>query len=172
MNLVFNLILQFLSNDAVATVCLCILASLSVALLMRFFVKKVFEGTDKYIKATYEEASKIAGIYASVKSVIYTATAFVLTGIALAMLMKVCKFPFDNSVYLAWLYFIPMVFVQFLFDKNLKALACKWFGIEVKGIDDDEETEEEKPKKVRKPKVYTRKVKYTIDEEGNEVTLD
>lgn len=172
MTFVINLFLQILSNDAVATVSLCILASLVVALIMRFFVKKVFEGTDSYIKANYEEASKIAGIYASVKSVIYTATAFVLTGFALAMLFKVCKFPFDNSVYLSWLYFTPMVFLQFLFDKNLKALACKWFGIDVKGIDDDEETEEEKPKKVRKPKVYTRKVKYTYDAEGNEVTLD
>lgn len=163
---VFFQIGRFLGNEAVVTVSLCILACVSVAIVMRFFVKPIFRSVDDYMKKKYEELSKTSCVYASIKSVVYTAVAFVLTGIALAMLMKVCVFPVDNSPFLAWLYFIPMVALQYFLDRNMKRLANRAFGLE------DEDGHEEAEEKVRPPRIYTEKARYTIDEEGRKVYIN
>lgn len=163
--------LSLLNKEALTTVGLCVLASLGVAIVMRFFVKPVFLGIDKFINSKYEDGTKVAGIYATVKAIIYTGSAFVLMCLALAQLMKVCTFPLDNSVYLAWLYFVPMYALQFFLDKNMKRIANKVFGLDPVEEPEDEEPEE-KPAKPKKVKVYTKKIKYTLDDDGNEVALD
>lgn len=157
-------VLYFLGTDAVMTFVLCLMGSLSVAIVMRFFVKPILSKVDEYI-ANKDQSEKVVAIYNAVKSAIYTVIAFVLTLGVLTMLFKVCVFPYDNSPWLAFLYFIPMLALQFFFDKSMKKIACKMFGLPI----EDEEQEEEKPKK---QKIHYRKVAYTIDDDGNEVVVE
>jgi hypothetical protein len=157
-------VLSFLGTDAVMTFALCLMGSLSVAIVMRFFVKPILSKVDEYI-ASKDQSEKSVAVYNAVKSAIYTLVAFTLTAGVLGMLMKVCTFPYDNTPWLAFLYFIPMVALQFFFDKSMKKIACKMFGLP---FPQDEE-EEEKPKK---QKILYKKVAYTIDADGNEVAID
>lgn len=157
----------FLGTQTVATLGLCILACLSVAIIMRFFIKPILSNLDEYI-VFEENPTKKYCIYNTVKSFAYTAVAFVLTAIALGMLMQVCKFPCNNSPFLAWVYYVPMVALQYFLDKNMKRLADRVFGFKSA----ESEDEEEPAPKAKKPKVYTKKIKYTVDADGNEVALD
>lgn len=159
-------LLYFLGTDSVMTFVLCLMGSLSVAIVMRFFVKPILSKVDEYI-ANKDQSEKVVAIYNAVKSAIYTVIAFVLTFGVLAMLFKVCVFPYNNSPWLAFLYFIPMLALQFFFDKSMKKIACKMFGLPYPV--EDEEQEEEKPKK---QKIHYKKVAYTIDDDGNEVVVE
>ena len=159
-------VLSFLGTDAVMTFALCLMGSLSVAIVMRFFVKPILSKVDEYI-ASKDQSEKSVAIYKAVKSALYTLVAFILTLGVLSMLMKVCVFPYDNSPWLAFLYFIPMLALQFFFDKSMKKIACKMFGLPYP----EEEEEEEQPKP-KKQKIHYKKVAYTIDDDGNEVALD
>ena len=159
-------VLSFLGTDLVMTLALCLMGSLSVAIVMRFFIKPILAKVDEYI-ATKDPADKVVAIYSAIKSALYTAIAFLLTLGVLAMLMKVCVFPYGNTPWLAFLYFIPMVALQFFFDKSMKKIACKMFGLPYP----HEEEEEEQPKP-KKQKIHYKKVAYTIDDDGNEVAID
>ena len=159
-------VLSFLGTDSVMTLALCLMGSLSVAIVMRFFVKPILTKVDEYI-ATKDQSDKVVAIYNAVKSAVYTLIAFALTAGVLVMLMKVCVFPYENSPWLAFLYFIPMVALQFFFDKSMKKIACKMFGLPYP----HEEDEEEQPKP-KKQKIHYKKVAYTIDDDGNEVAVD
>lgn len=160
-------VLAFLGHELVLTFALCLLGSLSVAIVMRFFVKQVLGKVDDYIKTKHPD-DKVSAIYTAVKSFLYTGIAFVLTGVVLAMLMHVCAFPYGNNVWLSFLYFIPMLALQYFFDRKMKRLACIMFGLPYEGESSDDE-EEEKPKK---KKVHYKRVAFTLDEEGNEVPVE
>lgn len=158
-------LVSFLGTDAVMTFVLCLMGSLSVAIVMRFFVKPIFSKVDEYI-ASKDQSDKSVAVYTAIKSALYTAIATVLTLVVLTMLFKVCKFPYDNCPWLAFLYFIPMLALQFFFDKSMKKIACTLFGLP---LPVEEEHEEEKPKK---QKIRYKKVAYTIDDDGNEVAVE
>lgn len=155
-------LLSFIQSDLVETIGLCVLASLCVALVVRFF-KLCFAQLDKLAKAKVL-SEKFLAIYNTIKAVLYYVVAFVLTAIALGKLMSFCVFPADNAKALAIFYFIPMFYLQFFFDKHLKAIFCKIFGI-------DPNSDEEKPKE-KKQKVFSKKIYYTLDDEGNEVPVE
>ena len=165
---ILSVIGNFLGNPLVVTFALCLLGSLSVAIVMRFFVKQILNKVDEYISAKHPD-DKIGAIYLAIKSFLYTATAFVLTAVVLSMLMHVCEFPYENNKWLSFLYFIPMLALQFFFDRKMKRLACLMFGLPYDTPDDDDEEKEDKPKK---QKIHYKKVPYTVDEEGNEVPVD
>ena len=164
---ILSVIGNFLGNPLVVTFALCLLGSLSVAIVMRFFVKQILNRVDDYISAKHPD-DKVGAIYLAVKSFLYTAIAFVLTAVVLSMLMHVCTFPYDNNAWLSFLYFIPMLALQFFFDRKMKRLACIMFGLPYEKEDEDEE-KEEKPKK---QKIHYKKVPFTVDEEGNEVPVN
>lgn len=162
----FKNLLSFFESDLVVTFAMCLLASLGVAIIMRFFVKTVFIKLNEYFKSRGKD-DKFFAIYNTIKAVLYLVIACVLTCIALSKLMSVCVFPADNSRALAIFYFVPMLALQFFFDKHMKKIAYKMFGIEC-----DEEVQEEVPAKEKKPRVHYKKVAYTLDDEGNEVPVE
>lgn len=166
----FTTILSFFEQDYVATVSLCLLACLSVAIVMRFFVKQCLRTADEYFSKKAEQDSKAVVIFNTVKSCVYTLTACTLTAIALGMLMKVCKFPCENSLSLVPFYYVPMLAVQWFLDKHMKKLACSLFKIDCEA--DPETDEEPAPAKPKKVKVHYKKVAYTLDEDGNEVLVE
>lgn len=154
-------------NDIAVTFGLCLLGTISVAIAMRFFIKPILQKLDDYFK-TKVTSEKAQAVYGVVKSAIYTGFAFILTATTLGMLYKVCKFPYNNSPFLCWLYFIPMFALQWFFDAKMKRLACRIFGLK---CDSSIEEEEDIPKP-KKPKIKYKKVAYTVDDDGNEVPLD
>ena len=147
-------------NDYLVTLAMCILACLGVAIVMRFFVKTALVQLDKYIESKHP-SDKVLAIYKTVKAIVYCLIAFALTAYALGKLMSVCPFPADNNRALAMFYIVPMYALQWFLDAHMKKLACRLFGLEYDG------TEE-----VKQKKVYTKKVQYTLDDEGNEVPVE
>lgn len=161
-------IFSFIQSDYVVTFAMCVLASLGVAIIMRFFVKTAFIKLDEYFKSRGKD-DKFLAIYNTCKAIAYLVIAGVLTIIALSKLMNVCVFPAENSRALSIFYFLPMFALQFFLDKHMKKIACHLFGIE---YEKDDEEKEEKPVKEKKPKVHYKKVAYTLDDEGNEVPVE
>lgn len=164
----FDKIASFLPVDIIVTFAVCVLASLSVAIVMRFIVKTAFLRLNAYIKEKHP-SDKVSAIYNTIKSIAYLLIAGALVAFALGKLMAVCTFPADNNKALAMFYFIPMYALQWFLDAHMKKLACKIFGIEYDG---KESSGEAKPEKAPKHKVYTRKLRYTLDDEGNEVPVE
>lgn len=142
----FDKLFTVIPADLVITVGMCFLASLCVAIVMRFFVKMIFVKLDEFIST---KTDKEKAIYATVKSALLTAFAFVLTAFALSRLMKICVFPADNSKALAIFYFIPMVALQYFLDTHMKRLACKAFGLPF----EEKEKEAKKEEKIKKFKI-------------------
>lgn len=142
----FEKIFSVIPVDLVITVGMCFLASLCVAIVMRFFVKPVAVKLDEFIAKKGEKAQ---AIYATVKGVVLTLLACLLTGIVLSRLMKVCVFPADNNRALAMFYYIPMLALQFFLDTHMKRLCCKVFGLPY----EEKEKEEKKEEKVKKFKI-------------------
>ena len=153
--------LTAIPTDLVVTVGLCFLEALSIAIIMRFFVKPAMKKLDTYMESKVGTDTKAYAVFATIKNYIYLVVAAVLTLVFLLMLMKVAVFPCNNSKALVFLYFIPVFALQFFLDTHMRKLACKCFGFPY-------EEEEEETEKVAKPKVYTvAGQKYTKDENEN-----
>lgn len=150
-------------KDYLATLAMCVLASFGVAFVMRFFIKTALAQLDKYIE-TKHPSDKVMAIYKTVKAIVYCVIAGILVGYALGKLMKICTFPADNNKSLAMFYFIPMYALQWFFDAHMKKIACKLFGLDYDGT--------EEITKTNTPKVFTKKVKYTFDADGNEIPVE
>lgn len=134
-------------TDIVVTTAMCILASLSVAIVMRFFVKPVLIKLDELFanKITSEKAK---AIYATIKAFAFVVIAGILTAYCLAKLMTFCTFPANNAKALSFLYYIPMFALQFFLDRHMKKIFCKVFGIPYE--ETKEAPVEEEPKAPRK----------------------
>lgn len=163
----FANLLAFIKQDLVVTTFVCVLASFCVGFVMRFFVKTALVKLDDYVYGKHTDDKTLA-LYQTIKSIVYVVLAGILTAFALHRLMAICPFPMDNSKALAMFYFIPMFALQWFFDAHMKKIACKVFGLPYDGSDE----KEERPVKEPKPKYHTKKVKYIIDEEGNEVPVE
>lgn len=161
--------MEFLSaipTDLCITLGMCLLASLSVAILMRFFVKPACVKLDEFIASKLVD-EKGKAVYATVKAYALTAIACALTIFFLARLMKICVFPADGNKALAPFYFIPMLALQYFFDAHMKRIACKMFGLP---YEEDVKTEEVKEPKPEKCKIHG--VWYIKDANGNFVPLE
>lgn len=163
-----------LSSDVANTIFMSALAGLCVALVMRFIVKGALKALDEYMETNVEPSNRWYGIYYTVKAFLYSGVAFLLTTFAMSKVFAVCVFPLGNARELFFLYLIPVYALQWVLDKYMKPLAEKWFGIKIE-IDEngnvvkpEKAQREPKPKKV---KVHTKKVRYTVDENGNEVVI-
>ena len=164
----FKAIVSIIPTDLLITLGLCVIASFCVGFVMRFFVKTCLVKLDAYIKEKHP-SDKVAAIYQTVKSISYFLIAAILVAFVLHRLMAICPFPMDNNKALAIFYFIPIFALQWFFDAHMKKIAARIFGLPYNGEDEEKEP---KPVKVAKPKVHSRKVYYTIDEEGNEVPVE
>ena len=153
----FKSFFTLLPQDYLVTLAMCVLACLSVGIVMRFFVKTALRYLDKFIKSKHPD-DKVMAIYKTVKAIVYAILGGIFIGIALGKLMAVCPFPMDNNKALAIFYFVPMYALQWFFDAHMRQIANRLFGLE-------DELEEKK-------KVYIKKTKYTIDEDGNEVPVE
>lgn len=162
----FDKLFTVLPKDSLLTFAMCVLASVCVAIVMRFFIKTCLVVLDKYIEKKHP-SDKVMAIYKTVKAVAYFLIAGILVGYALSKLMSVCYFPADNNRALAMFYFIPMYALQWFLDAHMKKIACKMFGLEYDGDEGSSPIIKE-----AKPKVFTKKVKYTVDDEGNEIPVE
>ena len=141
----FDKLFNVIPADLVITVGMCFLASLCVAIVMRFFVKIIFVKLDEFIST---KTDKEKAIYGTVKSALLTAFAFCFTAFALSRLMKICVFPADNNKALAIFYYIPMLALQYFLDVHMKPLAYKAFGLPY-----DKKEEAKKEEKIKKFKI-------------------
>ena len=157
----FSEFVNKLPLDIIITIGMCIIGCFCVAVVMRFFVKPCLAKLDDYFDNKCK-SEKAKAIYHTIKAIGYTLLAFVLTFVALLRLYSVCTFPYDNTKALLPFFLIPMLALQYFFDKHMKNLEYKIFGFEP-------EPAEEKP---AKPKVYTKKVQYVLDDDGNEVPVE
>ena len=165
----FEKIASLFPTEYLVTFGMCLLGSLSVAIVMRFVVKTSLVKLDAYIKEKHP-SDKVSAIYQTVKAIGYAVLAGILTIIAVYKLMAICPFPAEGNKALTIFYVIPMYALQWFLDAHMKKLACRIFGLEYDG--GDEADKPEKEKEARSPKVHTKKVKYYIDEDGNEVPLE
>lgn len=170
----FNSLIIALSSDIANTLMMCCLSALCVALVMRFIVKGALKALDEYVENNVEPSNRLYGIYYTVKAFLYSGIAFALTVFAMSRIFAVCIFPLANAKELFFLYCIPVYALQWVLDKYMKPLAEKWFGIKIE-IDEEgnvvKPEKAEKPAKPKKVKVHTKKVKYTVDENGNEIVI-
>lgn len=128
------------------TIGLCFLASLCVAIIMRFFVKTALTKVEEYMTGKFHEGDKALAIYKTVKSYALLCIACVITLVFLKKLFAVATFPCENNKALLFFYFVPMFALQFFLDTHMKKLACKAFGLPFE--------EEPKEEKVVKPRIY------------------
>jgi hypothetical protein len=115
------------------------------------------------------DKTKTAAI-ATVKAVTSLILAVILTAWFLLCLMEALVFPGSEPKALYPIYFLLLFLWQLFVDMKggIKALWKAFFNKEPKAAPIEEESEP----KPRKQKVLVRKIRFTIDEDGNEVLLD
>lgn len=158
-------VIGYLTSDAMVTLGMCILGCFAVGVIMRFFVKQALRGLDDYMAGEGIDPYKKA-VYSGIKGSLYTIIGAGLTLFVLVQLMSHCVFPCDNAKCFAWIYFVAMYLAQRFFDAHLVELANRFLGINI-----TIKEREPRAKRERKPRVKYKKVKYVLDDNGNEIVV-
>ena len=164
--------LDYVVSNYKDTFIMFVLGAVSVALVMRIIKHAFFDAIEKWIsKKAVDGTEKAMAVFSTVKSVLCTVISAALSFAVIWCLMKILKFPAENSRALTPFYFVPFYFLQLFLDlKGLKFLTNKLFGVDEKEKKDDEtevEPEEDKPRVIK-----VKGKKYTEGEDGTLIPVE
>lgn len=162
----WEILKDVLDRYAVAFI-MFLLTGAGIGSLLEIYKASAFAAIEK----KNEDDKKKSSTLATVKAVTSLILAGVLTAWFLKCLMAALDFPGSNPKALYPVYFLLLFLWQLFVDMKggIKALWKTFFTKEPKSAASVEEDPEPKP---RKPRVLVKKIRFTIDDEGNEVPLD
>lgn len=147
------------------TLVMFLLVGAGIGSLLEIFKASVFAA----LEIRYAEDGKKLARIKTIKSIFCMLLAMVLTGWFLQCLMDALVFPGVKPKALYPAYFLLLYIWQLFVDLKggIKALWQRFFNSAPTAR--EHEPEKEKPMKRR---ILVKKVRYTLDDEGNEVPLD